>query len=361
MKNILFYISGHGFGHSTRMIEVMNKLFSLDSQVSIYIRTSAAKGLFERNLPFRFYYSYFVGDVGIVQKDRLTLNELETLEKYADLIVGNKKDLLSQELNFVKRNGISLIVGDIPPLAFDIADKAGVCGIAISNFSWDWIYSPFVEAHLQYQYLLEAIKQDYAKADILLRLPFHGDMSAFRIVEDIPLIARKSGVSREEILHKLNVGEDEKRKVILLSFGGINPPRELFAKIKGCENYLFLSAAKLKKKSTNMIILHKWNSFSYHDLVKASDLVITKLGYGIVSECIANRTPIMYTSTDSREYSVLLPAIKEYAHSYFIPREDLLSGNWKAHLDKFFDTKYHWPTININGAEIAARKILEKM
>ena len=360
MKNILFYITGHGFGHSTRMIEVMNKLCALDPQVCIYIRTGTPRWLFKKNLSLTFCYSYFVGDVGIVQKDSLTLNELGTLKKYADLIA-HKKELLSREIDFVKKNKISLIVGDIPPIAFDIADKAGVRGIAIGNFSWDWIYLPYVKKYPQYRYVIEEIKQSQAKADVLLRLPLHGDMPAFRVVEDIPLIARRSNVTRKEIFHKINIEEDKKRKVILLASGGVNPPKGLFAKIKPSGDYLFLSTIEKKKRPENMIIIPEESSPTYHDLVKVSDLVITKLGYGIVSECIANRTPIMYTSTPSRENGILLAGVRKYAHSYFIPQQDLLIGSWKVHLDKFFATKYHWPTVRINGAEVAAKKILEKM
>ena len=35
---------------------------------------------------------------------------------------------------------------------------------------------------------------------------------------------------------------------------------------------------------------------AYQDVVAAADLVITKPGYGIVSECVANGTPLLYTS-----------------------------------------------------------------
>ena len=36
--------------------------------------------------------------------------------------------------------------------------------------------------------------------------------------------------------------------------------------------------------------------FRYEDLVAAVDVVLTKPGYGIVSECVANDTALLYTS-----------------------------------------------------------------
>ncbi len=34
----------------------------------------------------------------------------------------------------------------------------------------------------------------------------------------------------------------------------------------------------------------------YQDLVAAADVVVSKPGYGIVSECVANGTALLYTS-----------------------------------------------------------------
>ena len=361
MKNILFYISGHGFGHSTRMAEVINKLFSLDSEISFYIRTNAPRWLFKRNPYPEVNYSYLVCDIGTFQKDSLFLDRLKTLERNADFIT-KKKGFIPGEVEFIKRNDISLVIGDIPCLAFEVADKAGVRSIAISNFSWDWIYSPYVEEYPQYQYLLEEIKESYSKADKLLRLPFSPDMSTFRLKEDIPLIARKSKNPKKEILKRLRISESEKRKIILFSFGGFDYPPNFFAKARHLKDCLFLSPGKIDEDSQlNLVALPERPSISHQDLVKVSDLVLTKLGYGIVSECIANRTPIMYTSRDSPEHNLLAEGVKKYAHSYFIPLEDLLKGNWKVHLDSFFRTEYDWPEIRLDGAEVASKKILNEL
>jgi UDP:flavonoid glycosyltransferase YjiC (YdhE family) len=360
MKNVLFYISGHGFGHSTRMIEVINELAPRDSEISFHIRTSAPRWLFKRDLRSRFNYSYLVCDVGIAQKDSLSLDRLETLTQYANFII-QKKSLIPQEVEFVKRNNVSLVIGDIPPLAFDVARKAGIPAIAITNFSWDWIYSPYVEEYPRYRYLLEEIRESYSKAEKLLRLPFSPEMPAFSLKEDIPLIARKSKTPKEEILKRVKISPNEKRKIVLLSFGGFAYPPNFFVRLSSCKDYLFLSSGEVKEDSCpNLVALPKRSPILHQDLVKVSDLVITKLGYGIVSECIANQTPIMYTSRDSPEHNALAQGLKKSAHAYFMSREDLLGGNWKAHLDSFFQTEYEWPGIRIDGAEVASRKILSE-
>ena len=74
--------------------------------------------------------------------------------------------------------------------------------------------------------------------------------------------------------------------------------------------------------------------YRYEDLVRAVDVVVTKPGYGIISECIANDTALLYTSRgDFREYQVLVDAMPEFLRCTFIDHADLFSGHWKPHLD----------------------------
>src|SRR6185503_12343041 len=72
----------------------------------------------------------------------------------------------------------------------------------------------------------------------------------------------------------------------------------------------------------------------YEDLVRAVDIVVTKPGYGIISECLANDTALLYTSRgDFREYQVLVEAMPKFLRCKFIDHADLFSGNWATHLD----------------------------
>ena len=76
------------------------------------------------------------------------------------------------------------------------------------------------------------------------------------------------------------------------------------------------------------------NGYRYEDLVRAVDVVVTKPGYGIISECIANDTALLYTSRgDFREYQALVDAMPKYLRCAFIDHPDLFAGRWQRHLD----------------------------
>lgn len=190
-KKILFHISGHGFGHACNIIEVIKELHKLEPAIYPIIKTSAPLWLFQLNLKSPYQYFYQVNDIGVVQPDGLHLDKRATLATW-ETFLSHKEKRIKEEVSFIKEENISLVVGDIPPLAFDIAYQAGISGLALSNFSWDWILKYYVQEYPEYQSILPIIEMAYSKAHRLLRLPFYGDMSCFKHIVDLPLIARRS-------------------------------------------------------------------------------------------------------------------------------------------------------------------------
>ena len=57
------------------------------------------------------------------------------------------------EAAFLRDERVDLVVADIPPLGLAAARRAGVPGIGVSNFTWDWIFSAYPDT----EDLVEAI------------------------------------------------------------------------------------------------------------------------------------------------------------------------------------------------------------
>src|SRR5581483_1342187 len=67
----------------------------------------------------------------------------------------------------------------------------------------------------------------------------------------------------------------------------------------------------------------------YEDLVAAADVVLSKPGYGIVSECIANHAALLYTSRDRFiEYDVFTAGMPALLRCRLIAQEELYAGRW---------------------------------
>ena len=74
-----------------------------------------------------------------------------------------------------------------------------------------------------------------------------------------------------------------------------------------------------------------------------------------MSDCLANRTPVLYTARGQfAEFGPLVAGLERYGVAAFIANEDLLAGNWRSGLDTLLRLPPRWSNLPVNGAEIAA-------
>lgn len=358
---VLFYISGHGFGHATRIFAIMDALIAKKPTTQVFARTQVPKGLFGNLPPSLFHYYHVALDVGVVEKDIFSQDIYATLTRYSE-ISASRDRIISDEVEFVKREGIDVIVSDIPPLASEIGYIASIPTIATGNFSWDFIYEPYVQSYPSFVGLIDEIWASYAKTYLLLRLPFHHEMSVFPKKRDIPLVVRKRTTEPEETRLRIGIPASDQRSIILvaLRMGNVVPVRAI-QELAETNEFIVLSFDSLPfSAGANVHVLGpRWQPSQFPDIVGISDIVISKLGYGIVSECIAGKTPLMYIPRDDfAEYEVLRSGMKKLLPSYLIPRGDFLEGRWYDHVKIFLSNRFDWSDVRTDGAEDAAEIIL---
>ena len=359
MQSIIFYISGHGFGHSSRVAAVINELLREYPGLKVIIKTSAPEWFYREQIHHSFSFSRLECDTGVIQFDSLNLDPQRSLETYADFFSG-MEEAIAAEVEFARREDPGLIIGDIPPLSFEVADRIGVPSLGIANFSWDWIYEPYLEQNPEYHYLISSIRAGYRKAGLLLRLPFAGEMTAFRESRDIPLIARRSDLAANQVRKKLLLPPGP--PLIILSFGGFSLGEEYYRRLTEIDGCLWLASERVGFDLPGIRNIRREElralGLGYPDLVSAADVVITKPGYGILSECIANRTKMLYTSRgEFREYPILVEGVKSYLPSAFISQEKLRSGDIKEELFQLLEAPDEYPPIPLDGAQTCAEII----
>ena len=351
--NIAFYITGHGFGHAARSIEIIRSLSQSCTDIKFYLRTSVPEWFFEDSLKDKAVYDYHkeVVDIGVVQKDALHLDKRRTLETFSQFWDSREK-LIYAEVKDLSVKNIDLVISDIAPVAFLIAKKLNVPSIAISNFTWSYIYKDYVKKHVEYSFLINEINSAYSNASFALRYPFHGDFSCFKVVYDIGLVGRKSEKDKNEILNALGINSD--KKIILIAFGGFDVDSDFIKKMNLSSDYYIIDAQTSKRISQNA------GNLTLPDLVSIASAVVTKPGYGIVSECILAKTPMLYTSRGHfAEYGKLVRGMKKYIPVCFIPQKVLFAGNIKPYLQKLFSEKPKKVSLSTNGIVEARERILK--
>ena len=102
--------------------------------------------------------------------------------------------------------------------------------------------------------------------------------------------------------------------------------------------------------------------FRYVDLVAAADLVVTKPGYGIIADCVANRTPMLYTSRGRFvEYDVMVDEMPRFLKCEFIDLEAFLAGRWRSALRRLLEKPAPPDQPRTDGAEVVAGLIAERL
>jgi L-arabinokinase len=350
MPDIVFYVSGHGFGHAVREAEVVRALLELDPTIEVQVRTTAPAFLF----PERARVVETSLDIGVIQPNSLDLWPDQTLARYAELIV-HEPGLIDRQAS--ELSDARLIVADVPPAAFAIAGRLGIPGVAIANFSWDWIYDDYAGTDAAARRVVDHIRAQYATADLLLRLPLSDGLDVFPRVEEIPLIARRATTDRETVRRRLGVPLD--KPLVLVSFGGIGFDGLSVERLADMPDQVFAVPNDVAGSLAPNVVGVPRSSRDYPDLLGASDVVLTKLGYGIVADCIANRVPLLYVPRGGfREEPVLEAAVRQLGCGVAINRAALEVGSLLPHIEQALSLRPDWGDQPVDGAQVAARRLL---
>ncbi|KAA0053429.1 L-arabinokinase [Cucumis melo var. makuwa] len=352
-----YYVTGHGFGHATRVIEVVRHLILAGHDVHVvsgapeFVFTSAIQS------PRLFIRKVVLLDCGAVQADALTVDRLASLEKYHETAVVPRATILATEVEWLNSIKADLVVSDVVPVACRAAADAGIRSVCVTNFSWDFIYAEYVmAAGHHHRSIVWQIAEDYSHCEFLIRLPGYCPMPAFRDVVDVPLVVRRLHKQRKEVRKELGIGEDT--KLVILNFGG----QPAGWKLK--EEYLppgwlclVCGASDTEELPPNFIKLAK-DAYT-PDLIAASDCMLGKIGYGTVSEALAFKLPFVFVRRDYFNEEPFLRNMLEYYQSGVeMIRRDLLTGHWKPYLERAISLKpcYEGGT---NGGEVAAHILQE--
>jgi hypothetical protein len=361
---VFFFISGHGFGHASRQIEIVNALGRARPDVEIVIRTSAAAWLFEKTVSVPVRLIPGEADTGVVQIDSLSLDESATLDRAA-AFYANLSSRAATEANLLRAHDARLVLSDAPPLACAAAALAARRAIVVSNFTWDWIYEAYEDGSGRASQVSNTVREAYRNADGAWRLPMYGGFETFDAIVDLPFVARHARHDRDHVRKVL--GLPAGKPLALTSFGGYGVHESYLSKLdclSECDVVVTAgvgsSANPMQLPGVHLVLEDALYAagLRYEDLVAAVEVVVTKPGYGIIAECVANETAILYTSRGHFvEYDVLVSQMPRFLRCAFIDHSALFAGRWRSALGRLLSSTSPPERPPTNGAEVVAELI----
>ncbi len=316
-------ITPHGFGHAARACAVME---ALSARVAVHfeIVTTVPEWFFTESLTAPYTLHPINCDIGLVQCNSLEEDPGQTLE-LLDRFYPLGQALVDRVAALFE--DCSLVICDIASLGIAAAQRAGIVSVLVENFTWDWIYSSYLEQWPGFDYHISYLQQLYASVD------YHLQAEPVCAAVDCDLltapIARQRKLERQVVRDKLQVAD--KDTLVLVTMGGVPGVEMNLDRMAGMDQCFVLPGhAKGEMVVQGNLRMLQPDSGIYHpDLVAACDAVIGKVGYSTLAEVYQAGVPFGYICRpEFRESAPLAAFIDREMVSTEITGEQFGDGSW---------------------------------
>jgi uncharacterized protein (TIGR00661 family) len=325
-RRMAYFISPHGFGHAARAAAVMAALREFDPTIWFEIFTQVPPWFFASSLGDAFNHHALLTDIGLVQKNSLAEDLPETLRRLKDFLPFDSTQIKNLA-KWVNRLGCQLIICDIAPMGLAVAKEAGLTGVLVENFTWDWIYQgyePYDERISQYIAYLQKLFQT---ADYHIQTE---PVCDHRVVDlTTTPVSRKVRAPATRIRRKLGI--PDQAKLVLITMGGNSWHYTFLKQLESEQTCYFIvpGTSKQIEFRGNLVLLPHHSEFFHPDLVNACDTVIGKIGYSTVAEAYHAGVPFGYIARSKfRESQALVAFIEKQMDGIQITETQFQNGEW---------------------------------
>ncbi|MBQ6510041.1 MAG: hypothetical protein IJI07_11260 [Flexilinea sp.] len=357
--NIAYFISSHGFGHATRATAIMAALRARDPEIRFEIFTGTPEWLFRDAGLTNYTYHPGAVDVGLVQRSPMEHDlpkTIEAVERYLDEIP-HRAEELSEEL---KRCGAQAVLCDISPLGIVTGKLAGLPVLLFENFTWDWIYEPYIPDYPAFSGINSRYREIFSMADHRMQSDPLCDPDPDADIL-IPPVSRSPRHSAAELRKALGIPGSH--RIGLISMGGI--PENLDAAVDCAvpENVTLLLPGTFEKVEFlgNKVLLPHHSGYYHPDMVHAADFVIGKTGYSTIGEVCASGSAYGFISRENfRESGVTTDFLRRRPNTFEIAQARFDAFTLDEEITRLLDLGKIAP-LPVNGSDVAADFILRTL
>ena len=343
-------VSGHGFGHGSRVAAVLTALHQRRPDWRLVLSTPLAPAFLE--LAFgevRFEQRPCRWDVGVIQADALgadaeaTLAALRHLEQQLPAQIDTEVAWLRAQRQPV------LVLGDVAPAASALASRLRAPLVWMANFGWDAIYRPMGDAFAAWA---DRALAAYRQGDAVIRCPFSMPMPWDVAVTEVGLTPGRARHAPARLRERLQV-EAPRERTVLVGFGGLGLALEPQLLQGWPEHHFLVSDASLALAANATLIPPDLRPL---ELMPLCSRILTKPGYSTFCEALAAGIGIHLVRREGfAEAPVLEQALQQHGWHRLLSREQLERGDWQ--LDQPLQAPSGAP-LESEGAEQAAAVIL---
>jgi hypothetical protein len=297
------------------------------------IYTQVPEWVFTDVLGERIIYHPLKTDIGLVQSGPFdedlpaTLHELEAFYPLDPPLTQKLATELSAQ-------GDTCVLCDVAPLGIAAAHQAGLPACLIQNFTWDWIYTAYLEREPGFAKIIPELGRLFTMADFVVRTE-PACLPGGRADCVTGPVSRPPRLPRNETRQKLGISPNA--LAILVTLGGMTgqmPDPDLLSESADI-TWILPGAGQERTRVGSCIILPHHSEFYHPDLVEACDAVIGKVGYSTLAEVYRAGIPFGFIPRPGfPESPVLTGFALNSMTGMLIEPDQFASGSWveQAHV-----------------------------
>ncbi len=287
--HLLVAITSHGFGHAAQVAPVLNALRAQLPALRVTLLSDLPASLLKERIQADFRQIGHAPDFGLVMHSALAIDLEASAAAYAKLHA-HWQQAVAEEAGRLADLAPDLVLADVPYLTLAAAGKAGIPAMALCSLNWADIYRHYFGERPEAPRILADMESAYRSARAFLCPEPSMPMPFLDNRVSVGPIAVQGRARRDELIRQLDVSPD--CRLVLVAPGGVATRFDMEAWPQDPAVHWLVSASwRVRHPGVSSF---EATGFDFPDLVRSCDAVLGKCGYGTVTECVLNGTPLLY-------------------------------------------------------------------
>lgn len=340
MPHLFVAVTAHGYGHLAQCAPVAEALAERTPGMRLTLQGNLDAWFVRKRLPSCNHLISEPADVGLLMDGPLRTRWSESLLEYERFEAEYDRRLRSQ-IEIFEESRPDLVLADVPWLPLDAAKVLDIPAVAICSLSWYDILAESPVADRMPAAVADRLRSVYAAADMFIRPAPSMPMAWLPNARDTGPIALSCPDLSRELRDR--AGIPYRRPLVLVQFGGFDgfDPLQSWPEQ---DQVQWLVPTTLGNQRADTLSLDKLG-LGVRDVLGSCDAILTKPGYGTVTEAACNAKPVLYISRgDWPEEPTLIDWLKRQVSAQEISMSDLIAGSV---IEPLFDLLASEPSIPV--------------
>ena len=282
----------------------------------------------------RIIYKDLVTDIGLINKKKSLEVDKFLLQKQLFEFTSSWENTVNYECDFLKNLNIKCIVSDISPIGTLVGNKLHLPVVLITNFTWVEQYE-YIGID---EYIIDKYRQAYSYVTKFIKYDLCLPISSVNCEE----VYEVGFICREIDFYKVEKIKNQYGKSILVTCGKSANLNTI--NIKNFKGTIFTtSGIDITCEDDCNVVNLPINILDTQNYIAASDIVITKAGWGTIAEAVLGHTNlVLIERVSAKEDSFNISKMKKRNLAISMTEEELANidiQKLKLKLDKFTDFK----------------------